>query len=442
MLTSTTNVKRHTENGVTTDFPFDFKVDSPTELQVDSIDLAGVPTRLSYPGDFTVTGLHDNDGGYITKVAGTNGFGLLIRRVTPIDQTTKLRGQTALDPVVLEDALDKLTKIAQQHAEELDRTLHSSVEGVDTELPEPVAGYALGWDVTGMKLVNVPNTGADQSADLADTADPVKGAGKIGFDPDLTYPAGSVGPYVKTGYESVANLAASFGSSLVGFMQSGTGAVHRTVQDKGRDIKDPRDYGLWDGKTTDLAAITACITATAEGGTVEIPDGDINLGTGLVIPKALTLKLGSGDYTASANPVISWAVRGVHLEGSGAHQLSLATNIIAATAAGNAIEATGNTGYDFSSIRGLNVIGNATADAGIYLQGGAKGFVTCEDIWIADFTKATGKCYHLAGIIAGIFTNCHAADSHFGYYLTNSGATTSNLNQFYGCNTVSNEMNI
>lgn len=38
------------------------------------------------------------------------------------------------------------------------------------------------------------------------------------------------------------NLAASTGSSLVGFLQSGTGAVARTMQDKGRDIPTLFDY--------------------------------------------------------------------------------------------------------------------------------------------------------------------------------------------------------
>lgn len=39
------------------------------------------------------------------------------------------------------------------------------------------------------------------------------------------------------------NLAASGGSALVGFIQSGTGAVARTVQDKNREVFSPADYG-------------------------------------------------------------------------------------------------------------------------------------------------------------------------------------------------------
>lgn len=255
MLTSTSNVKRHTENGVTTDFPFNFKVDSPTELEVDSIDLAGVPTRLSYPGDFTVTGLHDNDGGYITKVAGTNGFDLLIRRITPTTQTTKLRGQTELDPVVLEDALDKLAKVDQQHAEELTRTFRSSVEGIDTELPEPVAGYALGWDATGTKLENVPNTGVDQTivlngkmADLASTSNTTKG------------------------------------SWMVGWLSKLAGAVGRILGDKLDEYTSVKDFGaVGDGVANDTAAFNAALSACKSlGRTLTIPDGNYKLTAGAV----------------------------------------------------------------------------------------------------------------------------------------------------------------
>lgn len=77
------------------------------------------------------------------------------------------------------------------------------------------------------------------------------------------------------GFATLAELAASSGSSLVGFLQSGTGAQTRTVQSKLRDIKDARDFGaVADGVTNNTAAVQSAITALGVyGGTVYVPDG-------------------------------------------------------------------------------------------------------------------------------------------------------------------------
>ena len=69
-------------------------------------------------------------------------------------------------------------------------------------------------------------------------------------------------------------LAASGGSSLVGFIQSGTGAVARTVQDKARESVSVLDFGaVGDGVTDDTAALVFAKLASDAGTMVTFPKG-------------------------------------------------------------------------------------------------------------------------------------------------------------------------
>ena len=80
-----------------------------------------------------------------------------------------------------------------------------------------------------------------------------------------------------------AAFAASSGSSLVGFIQSGTGAVATTVQAKLRQTVSVKDFGATgDGTTNDTTAIQAAITAAGDG-TVYFPAGDYKVTSTLTV---------------------------------------------------------------------------------------------------------------------------------------------------------------
>ena len=94
------------------------------------------------------------------------------------------------------------------------------------------------------------------------------------------------------GVATVPALAASSGSSMIGFIQAGTGAVARTEQSKLRDFVSVKDFGaVADGSTSDTTAIQAAITSlSATGGTVFFPLGDYASTATITIPDEIILQ--------------------------------------------------------------------------------------------------------------------------------------------------------
>lgn len=91
-----------------------------------------------------------------------------------------------------------------------------------------------------------------------------------------------------------AALAASSGSSLIGFIQSGAGAVARTVQDKLRDFISVKDFGaIGDGVADDTTKIQSAINA---GASVYFPAGTYKITANITIPSN-RLIFGQGDST-------------------------------------------------------------------------------------------------------------------------------------------------
>jgi hypothetical protein len=113
------------------------------------------------------------------------------------------------------------------------------------------------------------------------------------------------------GFATLAQLAASGGSNLVGFLQAGTGAVATTVQAKLRESVSVKDFGaVGDGVTDDTAAIALCATACTSGKTMHFPDGTYlvsasTLDACIVLPQGVNLLMERGAWLITNSTAVS-----------------------------------------------------------------------------------------------------------------------------------------
>ncbi len=90
----------------------------------------------------------------------------------------------------------------------------------------------------------------------------------------------------------LGTAGATTGAALIGFIQSGTGAVSRTAQAKMREQFSVTDFGaVGNGSTDDYAAITAALAACSAvgGGVVAVPTGHYVVSQTLVVPDRVRL---------------------------------------------------------------------------------------------------------------------------------------------------------
>lgn len=133
-MTIATNNNRmdYTGNGVTTVYPYTFKIYDAAHLVITKI-VGGIESVLTLNVDYTVSGVGSPSGGNITLTAPmANGVVFVILRVVPLTQLTDIKNQSSFFPEVHEDVFDKLTMMVQQHDEEIGRSVKVSVTSTQT----------------------------------------------------------------------------------------------------------------------------------------------------------------------------------------------------------------------------------------------------------------------------------------------------------------------
>ena len=159
MTISTTESRiSYNGNGVTTEFSFPYRFLANGDLVVVEVSSAGVETVKTLTTHYTLTGAGDDAGGSVTMlVAPASGTRLVIYRNTPITQETDYISGDPFPAETHEQALDRLTMIAQELSDTSSRTVSLSIAaaaGVSTELPAPEALKLIGWNADADGLEN------------------------------------------------------------------------------------------------------------------------------------------------------------------------------------------------------------------------------------------------------------------------------------------------
>lgn len=208
--TSTSRAGPYAGAGTTGPFAVPFRFLENSHLKVVQTTSAGVETTLVLSLGYTVTGAGLVTGGSVTTVVAVPvGDTITIVRDVPYTQETDYTQSDPFPAQSHEDALDKLTMLAQQLKSSVDRSLRVPEQIVLPDLPTIAAraNRVLAFDASGNPTATV---GVDASSAtalqlaLAGKTTTATGAGMIGYRRTNAYLAETVGaklndlPYTPT----------------------------------------------------------------------------------------------------------------------------------------------------------------------------------------------------------------------------------------------------
>lgn len=216
-----------------------------------------------------------------------------------------------------------------------------------------------------------------------DAAGRVPGGGEIWLTSDLAYKfiiKDSALATIQTldnvgGSVDGASLAASNGSSLVGFIQDGAGAVARTAQAKMRDIVSVTDFGA---DPTGVADSSAAIQAAINTGkSIVFPDG-------VYLANNLTQSTASQAFVGIGRPVIKKNANGMLITANGRDWS--AENIVFDARSGGF---TGGGILGTADVQVLNFCGVRTSSGyAVELRGSSTKIIGSNDIYFTDDAAA------------------------------------------------------
>lgn len=262
----------YTGNGSTTVYPYTFHLLSADDLVV-SIDL--VETTA-----FTLSGVGVQSGGEVTfTVAPPNLSSILISRRVELARDTDYQYSGELRESTLDRDFNRLWQALQDTRADTGGVIRAPYPIQLNDLPGDPAdfpGYFIGIDSVGQPAYALAPTGT--AADVV---------------------------------TRLASTSPGNGAEMVGFIQSGTGAVARTAQDKMREVVSVKDFGALnnDGSTDDYSVFALAAASTAKF--IDARGLNCRIGSQLNIPAGQVWLLHGSTFTFTGTASTMWAATNV-----------------------------------------------------------------------------------------------------------------------------------
>ena len=178
-VSTTSNKVSFSANGSTTVFAYNFKIFADADLTVIIRASDGTETTKTLTTHYTVSGAGSSSGGNVTFTSGNtpaNGETVVIKRELDVTQSTDYVANDPFPAASHEDALDRLTMIAQQQTEQIGRSIvFPDTDTAATTIPSSVtrANKFLGFGSSGeVAVLSSTGTapGAIDTGNLVDSA--------------------------------------------------------------------------------------------------------------------------------------------------------------------------------------------------------------------------------------------------------------------------------
>jgi hypothetical protein len=150
-------------NGVTTAFPFTYKIFATTDVVVNQL-IGTVQTVLVLGTDYAVAMNADQEnapGGSVNMtVAPANGTTLVLSSAVPSTQSVAVTNNGGFFPAVFNAEFDRLTILSQQLEEKAGRAFQLAITSplLTNATVSPLANGVLVWDALGQNLLSVDQT--------------------------------------------------------------------------------------------------------------------------------------------------------------------------------------------------------------------------------------------------------------------------------------------